>query len=108
MVLEAVTAQLSAAVRDITTSRYLCAVALVLSIYDWIILVADESRTVWQGHWTLPKGIYYFNRIITVAGLFSASYQLSDLRHGTLSTKVCQIYIFVNSMVELFSFFLAN
>jgi hypothetical protein len=53
--------------------------ALVISIYDWVLLLGDgashlpanslvliivahyvESMTIWRTRWSLPKGIYYF------------------------------------------------
>jgi hypothetical protein len=48
------------AVWDVTTSRYLAGCAATLVIYDWLLLIDDESRTIWRSHWTLPKTLYYF------------------------------------------------
>ncbi|KAG8841080.1 hypothetical protein FRB91_005391 [Serendipita sp. 411] len=101
----AVVDELVEGLKHAAISRYLCGVALILSIYDWLLLLGQESETIWKGRWTLPKGIYYFNRVVTPIGLVVAAYQLTDLRTEALSTRV---YTFVNSLVELLSFFLAN
>lgn len=100
--------ELTLAVGQISISRYLCGVALVLSLYDWLLLLEAESETVWKGRWTLPKIIYYFNRIVTPAGLMAANYQLTDQRSGVLSASFCRAYTFANSLIELLSFFLSN
>ncbi|PVF94847.1 hypothetical protein CPB86DRAFT_867295 [Serendipita vermifera] len=114
----AVVAKLEDALYQITVSRYLCGAALVLSIYDWLLLLGDEYLTIWKARWTLPKAIYYFNRIVTPAGLAVASYRnspevsdLSTLHSKPLSSRVicsCRVYTFANSLVELLSFFLSN
>lgn len=101
--------ELIEALERLNLSRYLGGAALVISIYDWLILLGDESSTVWQGRWTLPKSIYYFNRLVTPVGLMTAAYQLSDQpRSKPLTAKFCLIYNYVNSLVLLFSFFLSN
>jgi len=93
---------------QLTTSRYLCGAALVLSIYDWILLSGDESLTIWQTKWNLPKAIYYFQRIVTLLGLILATFQLTDLRTSPLPNQFCHVYTFVNSLTELLSLFLSN
>jgi hypothetical protein len=61
-------------VRDITLSRYLCGCAAVLVIYDWLLLVGDESRTIWKSKWTVPKTLYYL-----VSSFFANIYILVTL-----------------------------
>ncbi|KAG8807773.1 hypothetical protein FRC18_005381 [Serendipita sp. 400] len=84
----AVVDELVEGLKHAAISRYLCGVALILSIYDWLLLLGQESETIWKGRWTLPKGIYYFNRVVTPIGLVVAAYQLTDLRTEALSTRV--------------------
>ncbi|KAG8797665.1 hypothetical protein FRC18_008912, partial [Serendipita sp. 400] len=54
------------AFKKVQATRYLNGVGLVLVIYDWIILLERESRTVWKTRWSWTKGIYYNNRIMTI------------------------------------------
>ncbi|PVF95469.1 hypothetical protein CPB86DRAFT_738754 [Serendipita vermifera] len=76
------------AVQDITHSRYLSGSAVTLVIYDWLLLLGDESNTIWKSRWTIPKALYYLTRVITVPFIIFSAYELSDLRPA-LSKTVC-------------------
>ncbi|KIM30762.1 hypothetical protein M408DRAFT_327748 [Serendipita vermifera MAFF 305830] len=96
------------ALQQLQISRYLAGVALVLCLYDWILLFGDEYMTIWKTRWTLPKGIYYFNRTVTPIGLIMANFQLSELKTEPLSETVCTVYGYTMGLAELVSFFLCN
>lgn len=96
------------ALQQLQISRYLAGVALVLCLYDWILLFGDEYMTIWKTRWTLPKGIYYFNRTVTPIGLIMANFQLSELKTEPLSETFCTVYGYTMGLAELVSFFLCN
>ncbi|KAG8755712.1 hypothetical protein FRC14_003719 [Serendipita sp. 396] len=66
---QAASAKLLDLAKQITLGRYFAGVAFTLALYDWIILLEQESRYVWNTRWRLTKGIYYYNRVMSLIGL---------------------------------------
>ncbi|KAG8846536.1 hypothetical protein FRB91_000698, partial [Serendipita sp. 411] len=74
--------------KQITLGRYFAGVALTLAVYDWIILFERESQCVWNTRWRWTKGIYYYNRIVSLIGLGITVLETTDQWTSELSVTV--------------------
>lgn len=95
------------ALNDLYVSKLLAGAAATLSIYDWVLVFADEYATIYQSRWTLPKILFVFIRVVTPPGLVFGAFQLSDLRPA-LSASFCRAWAVINTFGMLSSLVAAN
>ncbi|KAG8773580.1 hypothetical protein FRC15_001925 [Serendipita sp. 397] len=91
--------------KQITLGRYFAGVALTLAVYDWIILFERESQCVWNTRWRWTKGIYYYNRIVSLIGLGITVLETTDQWTSELSVTT---YFMLVGLIQWSGFFGGN
>ncbi|KAG8775939.1 hypothetical protein FRC15_000228 [Serendipita sp. 397] len=109
---QAASAKLLDLAKQITLGRYFAGVAFTLALYDWIILLEQESRYVWNTRWRLTKGIYYYNRVMSLIGLGITVLETTDQWTNELPISVrqppCKTYFLLVGLIEWSGFFGGN
>ncbi|KAG9052263.1 hypothetical protein FS842_010233 [Serendipita sp. 407] len=73
---------------QVSLSRYFVGISLTLSLYDWILLLGQESQTAWKTRWSWSKLIYFNNRVANLVGLIVVAVATSDLWKQSLPRQL--------------------
>ncbi|KAG8847780.1 hypothetical protein FRC20_002684, partial [Serendipita sp. 405] len=93
---------------QVSLSRYFVGISLTLSLYDWILLLGQESQTAWKTRWSWSKLIYFNNRVANLVGLIVVAVATSDLWKQSLPRQFCMFYAWFSLPLEWISFLLGN
>ncbi|PVG01973.1 hypothetical protein CPB86DRAFT_870669 [Serendipita vermifera] len=99
--------QLPYIIQNISASRYMSAVGMIVVLWDTIITLPDEVQFIWPMPFGLIKSIWIFSRYLVPGLIIMSNYQFMEARPA-LTDRVCQVYIIFLIWIVNISFAASN
>jgi len=101
-------AALVQALLDANATRYLSVIGLVILVYDWTLTFSDEVKYIWRAPASFAKYTFILNRYVVMGTLAAVAYEMCGFVGNAFSNEGCRVFIFMCSMIAVFSVAIAN
>ncbi|KAI0708192.1 hypothetical protein C8T65DRAFT_740205 [Cerioporus squamosus] len=92
---------------ELSATRYMSAIGLMVLLYDHVLTFADEVKLIWTAPATYAKYIFLLNRYAVLGTLLAVAYETCGFVDSTF-TDTGQHFIFTCSMLAIISVGIAN
>ncbi|TBU39090.1 hypothetical protein BD309DRAFT_970438 [Dichomitus squalens] len=93
---------------ELTASRYMTAVGLMVLLYDHALTFGDEVQYIWSAPATYAKYIFLLNRYTVLGTLLAVAYEMCGFVDSSFTDTGCKQFIFTCSMIAVVSVGIAN
>ncbi|TFK88997.1 hypothetical protein K466DRAFT_585021 [Polyporus arcularius HHB13444] len=93
---------------ELSATRYMSAIGLMVLLYDHILTFADEVKLIWTAPATYAKYIFLLNRYTVLGTLLAVAYETCGFVNTTFTDTGCKHFIFTCSMFAIISVGIAN